>query len=147
MIFSFLRFEQVNCTNNPLRLFESKEHAQHALTRLPSAATPFGMCFSPSIDLVLLNSWTSFDPRLTLSGEKLIIIDRLTYGDSCLTNDRDTVFEMSTRIAKARVEGHVYCVAARSVLSCGPESCCSRAEDVCSSKAFDYRFLSSIARI
>lgn len=72
-------------------LFESTEHAPHAVDEFIRTISPFGMCLNYSTYEVLPQDWELVAPSLILSGEELTVVDRCINHGKSAARGGDTV--------------------------------------------------------
>ena len=93
-------------------LFDSFSAAQAALDRLCDIVPAFGMQFAPSKCKVMLQDMTPSGMSLSLGGEQLQLVKRLTYLGSCISGDATLTDEVSATISRAmlvfRNLGHLW---------------------------------------
>ena len=124
----------------------------------------FGMRFAPPKCKMMLQDWIWMTPNLSIKGQFIERVDKLTYLGSCITPNDSIAEELSSHIQKARLafsnlhhlwrrndiklstKGRVYSEAVHSVLLYASETWPLKA-DVRRLSVFDRRCLSSIGKI
>ncbi|KER19717.1 hypothetical protein T265_11586 [Opisthorchis viverrini] len=129
-------------------MFEEEEKAQVFLDALTKVISSFGIHFAPTKCKVMPVDVQSLNTPLTIQGEVLEVVERLTYLGSCISSDCSVTDEVNARICKARaasdnlrhlwrqnglslnLKGRVYQATVRAVLLYGCETWPIRAADL-----------------